>query len=281
MKTTIIVLVTFLISLSNFAQNGINYKALIKDANGDMIANQAIVVQFSILEAGTTNVYQETQNPTTDDNGIITVNIGEGTVDSGNFLTIDWGANNHFLNVQADTGDGLVDLGTTAFKSVPYAKLAEKVKNEEKFELGKVPVGAIVAWHGSLSNVGPLSSEWKLCNGAVINDPESPLDGQLTPNLNGALLTSTGLIVRGRFLRGGASSGMLEVDSVNRITNITNSTGQTNTQNISIPTSGQSVPIANTVGGLTSPATHSTRYTVSNQENRPVNMSVIWIIRIK
>ncbi len=100
-----------------------------------MIANQAVTIQFSILEGGTTNVYQETQNPTTDANGILIVNIGEGTVDSGNFFTIDWGAANHFLNIQVDTGDGLVDLGTTQFKSVPYAMAAKTAADNTNYSL--------------------------------------------------------------------------------------------------------------------------------------------------
>ncbi|GHC64648.1 hypothetical protein [Ulvibacter litoralis] len=124
---------SLLFVLVGIAQNGINYKALIKDANGDVIANQAVTIQFQILENGTTNVYQETHNPTTDANGIAIVNIGEGTVDSGNFLTIDWGGVEHFLNVQVDTDDGagLVDLGTTQFMSVPYALSAQSAKTSE------------------------------------------------------------------------------------------------------------------------------------------------------
>lgn len=132
MKNRLLILITLLISVASIAQNGINYKAVIKDANGEIISNQAITVQFQILEDGTTNVYQETHNPTTGATGIVVLNIGEGTVDSGNFSTIDWGAAAHSLNVQVDTGSGLVDLGTTLFNTVPYAKVAENVSGLEK-----------------------------------------------------------------------------------------------------------------------------------------------------
>ncbi len=128
MKNRVLFLFALLISTISIAQNGINYKALIKDANGDALVSQGIFVQFQILESGTLNVYQETHDTTTDANGIVVVNIGEGTVDSGNFLTVDWGSADHFLNVQVDSGDGLVDLGTTQFKSVPYAMMAETVE---------------------------------------------------------------------------------------------------------------------------------------------------------
>ncbi len=122
MKTNILkTLIFFLFVVAATAQQGINYKALIKDANGDAIANTSVSVQFTIIENGTTDVYSESHNPTTDDNGIVIVNIGEGTLISGDFNTIYWGSNPHFLKTEIDSGDGLTDMGTTEFKAVPYA----------------------------------------------------------------------------------------------------------------------------------------------------------------
>ncbi len=125
MKVKLLLLSSLIFSTFGFAQNSINYKALVKDDLGTPIANQQITVQFQILESGTTNVYQETHTPTTDNNGIIIVNIGEGVVDSGNFSMINWASASHFLNVQIDSGNGLVDLGTTQFGTVPYALNAQ------------------------------------------------------------------------------------------------------------------------------------------------------------
>ncbi|MGJ8665006.1 MAG: hypothetical protein ACSHW7_01450 [Patiriisocius sp.] len=145
MKYKLLFLIALLISAVSIAQNGINYKALIKDANGDALVSQGIFVQFQILESGTLNVYQETHDTTTDANGIVVINIGEGTVNSGNFLTVDWGSADHFLNVQVDSGDGFVDLGTTQFKSVPYAMMAETVEKSpvSDFALVKAVGGSL------------------------------------------------------------------------------------------------------------------------------------------
>lgn len=120
--TTLLVL-SFVITA--FAQQGINYKAIIKDGDGNAIANTATTVRFTILENGTTNVYQEIHTPTTDANGIIIVNIGEGMVFSGVFNIIDWGSNPHFLKTEINSGSGLTDMGTTEFKTVPYALYAK------------------------------------------------------------------------------------------------------------------------------------------------------------
>ncbi len=64
-----------------------------------------------------------------------------------------------------------------------------------------IPVGSVVAWLSALPNVPSLPEGWVECNGQVLDDPESPFDGQLIPNLNGADGEAQ------RFLRGSTSSG--------------------------------------------------------------------------
>jgi hypothetical protein len=128
------VLQTLVLLLAVFtanAQQGINYKAIIKDDNGDVMAHEWVLIQFTILENGTTNVYQETHSPTTDANGILIVNIGEGNVVSGNFATIDWGSNPHFLKTEIFEDVGFTEMATTEFKAVPYALFAETTQNFE------------------------------------------------------------------------------------------------------------------------------------------------------
>lgn len=104
-------------------QQGINYKAVITD-DGEIVANTYISLYFSIIENATTDVYRETHVKLTDENGIIVANIGEGTPTFGNFQTIDW-TEEHYLNVSVNIGNGIEDLGTTAFKNVPYALYAK------------------------------------------------------------------------------------------------------------------------------------------------------------
>ena len=84
-KHIITLLIALLISISTFAQQGINYKALIKDASGNVINNQTINVRFTIQKNNGTGIYSETHTTMADANGIIIVNIGEGIVESGDF----------------------------------------------------------------------------------------------------------------------------------------------------------------------------------------------------
>lgn len=129
MKTRITLALAVLLTSLSFAQQGINYKALIKDGSSNVVASQSITVQFQILKGtGMTNVYQETHTPTTDANGLMVVNIGEGTTGDV-FIDINWRSDDHYLNVQINTGGGLVDVGTTQFMAVPYAIHAETAAN--------------------------------------------------------------------------------------------------------------------------------------------------------
>lgn len=127
----------FIITISSFAQQGINYKALIKDGSGNVLASAPVSIQFIIYEGAalTNNVYQESHTINTDANGMVIVNISEGTT-SDVFADIDWVVDEHFLNVQVNTGSGLTDLGTTQFMAVPYALSAANVTGLETLDEG-------------------------------------------------------------------------------------------------------------------------------------------------
>lgn len=138
MKTKVITIIVLLISITTMAQKAINYKAFIKDNLGNVVDNQNITIKFSILEgpeiAFADIVYVETHSVTTDANGIVIANIGEGNPETGfenGYGLIEWGSffGSHFLKVQIDTGSGLIDMGTTEFNAVPYALYAESSNN--------------------------------------------------------------------------------------------------------------------------------------------------------
>lgn len=111
---------------------GINYQAVARDNNGAILANTALTVRFSILSALNPAVidYEELHNNVVTNNfGLFTLVIGQGTPVAGTFNTIDWGAGNHYINIEVNTGSGFVDMGTTQFWAVPYALYAGNVLN--------------------------------------------------------------------------------------------------------------------------------------------------------
>jgi len=130
MKKTLSTILSVLFCAITFAQSvpqGINYQAVARDANGDVLMNQALTIQFSVISDIATSAvsWQETHTVSTNDYGLYTAIIGGGTAtnvgSSVTFDVIDWGASNHLLKVEVDFGSGYLDMGTTAFMSVPYA----------------------------------------------------------------------------------------------------------------------------------------------------------------
>ncbi len=89
--------------------------------------NATVSFQFNIPQGSATGtvVYSENQFTTTNGFGSVNLKIGQGTVNSGTFSTIDWGNDNYYLNVQVNQGSGFVDMGTQQFISVPYAMYAK------------------------------------------------------------------------------------------------------------------------------------------------------------
>lgn len=101
------------------APQGINYQAIARDGDGNLLAETAITVKFDIL-AGSTDgppVYSETHDVTTSSLGLFTAVIGQGAVVSGVFEDIAWAADSYFLQVSIDE----TIIGTSQFLSVPYA----------------------------------------------------------------------------------------------------------------------------------------------------------------
>lgn len=116
--------------LFTFAQapQKMSYQAVIRDLSDALITNTTIGMQISILQTTNTGVavYIETFTPTTNINGLATVEIGTGTVVAGNFSTIDWSTGPYFIKAETDPTGGTVYTisGTSELASVPYALYA-------------------------------------------------------------------------------------------------------------------------------------------------------------
>ncbi len=102
-----------------------SYQAVIRDASNTLVTNTAVGMQLSILQGTATGtaVYVETQKPTTNANGLASLEIGDGTIVSGDFTTIDWSAGPYFIKTETDPAGGTTYTitGTSQLLSVPYA----------------------------------------------------------------------------------------------------------------------------------------------------------------
>jgi uncharacterized protein (TIGR02145 family) len=114
-----------------FAQvpQSIPYQALVRNTDGSVMADASMAITFKIHDntATGTVVYEESHAATTNAQGLISLNVGNGAAVSGTFSGINWGSGSKFLHVLMNAGSGVVDLGTQQMMSVPYASYAEDV----------------------------------------------------------------------------------------------------------------------------------------------------------
>lgn len=131
MKKYLLLSIIFLGSFTTFAQapHAFSFQAVARTANGEVIANQNVSFQISLIQGSITGnvVYSEIHSATTNITGLVTLAIGTGETND-DFSAIDWSSNTYFVKVEIDASGGsdYIDMGTTQLLSVPYALYAEK-----------------------------------------------------------------------------------------------------------------------------------------------------------
>jgi hypothetical protein len=135
MKKLYTILIVLFVTASTFAQapEKMSYQAVLRDASNTLLTNQEVGMQISILQstANGTAVYVETQTVTSNINGLVTLEIGTGSVVSGDFTTIDWSTDNYFIKTETDPAGGTTYTitGTSQLMSVPFAMYAKTSGN--------------------------------------------------------------------------------------------------------------------------------------------------------
>lgn len=151
----------------------------------------------------------------------------------------------------------------------------KKLEKQNNLLEDLIPIGTIFSWCEYTKEI-KLNENWVRCEGQIIEDIESPLNGKKIPDLNGQRL----------FLRGGEKSG--EIQSENwKTLKVHSSKGVYQHEKIPIPKNGQWSKFMYT-GKWGAEKTDNKweanrlqfRYE-SDCEIRPKNMSVIYIMRIK
>ena len=122
----IIFLLNFLIS-SIFAQvpQKMSFQAVIRNNSNALITSTLVGMKISVLQGSPTGTvaYSETQSPTTNANGLVSLQIGTGAFISGTFTAINWANGPYFIKTETDPtgGNAYSIIGISELTSVPYA----------------------------------------------------------------------------------------------------------------------------------------------------------------
>lgn len=197
-----------------------------------------------------------------------------GAITASNYANAITTVTNLWDSGSLDSGLSNVALGiiTAANTSIPF----------------QIPIGGIIWWHKSLTGAPALPWGWVECNGQTLSDAASPFNGQTIPDING----------QSRFIRGSNVSGNTQANQ-----NLEHAHGITSSASWPSYSNGTRTPsfvygAANLTGGVVyesngnssylgvdnsanTPSVASTAANSGGLEARPINISMVAIMRVK
>lgn len=139
MKLKLLIIPALFLQLVAFGQapQAFNYQAAVYDASNNPISNQLVSLRISILDGSAVGpvLYSESFSTTTDNSGLFSISVGNGTVLSGTFSTINWANGSKWQKTEIDTSGGstFILMGSSQYMSVPYALYAQQ-SNASSFD---------------------------------------------------------------------------------------------------------------------------------------------------
>ncbi|MCR4826189.1 MAG: fibrobacter succinogenes major paralogous domain-containing protein [Bacteroidales bacterium] len=123
-KVTTILAAILLMAVGATAQK-LSYSAVVRNSDNELVVNANLTVAVSIANSnGGAVVYSETHNVTTNQNGLVTLTIGDGTGVTGSMSDVTW--QTAFITSDYTLPNGSHVVNTTPVTAVPYALYAEK-----------------------------------------------------------------------------------------------------------------------------------------------------------
>jgi len=176
---TVSALANLFLFITLFAQTPekMTYQSILRKETGALHSNITVGMQVSILQytADGLAVYTETHNPLTNQNGLITIEIGGGNT-SDDFGMIDWADGPYFVKAEIDPdgGSDYTIISTSQLLSVPYAMYA---KHAEKASVAETVENVVYEETDPLFSSSPASgitqaqiTQWNNAGGTTINN---------------------------------------------------------------------------------------------------------------
>lgn len=133
MKTKIYSIVAgLLLTASVFAQapQKMTYQAVVRNSSDALVQSSPVGMKVSILQGSVTGtaVYVETHTTQTNQNGLLNIEIGGGTIISGTYVNgIFWAGGPYFIKTEIDPlgGANYTITSTSELLSVPYSNYSQ------------------------------------------------------------------------------------------------------------------------------------------------------------
>jgi hypothetical protein len=107
------------------APQKMSYQAIIRNSNDSLLISTPVGMRISLVQGAPsgTVVFSETQTATTNTNGLVSLQIGMGTVVTGTFACIDWASGPYYVKTETDLAGGTnyTIISSNELLSVPYA----------------------------------------------------------------------------------------------------------------------------------------------------------------
>lgn len=203
MKTSLkITALVLLVSNYLFAQspNGFNYQAVIRNPFGEVLADQSVSIQMRLLQGSDAGsvVYSETFTRDTNSFGLVSLVVGSGVADVGDFESINWTNGPYFLQTAIDISGGsdYQILGASQLMSVPFAMYAQSAANDGQdgasaYEIWLAAgntgsqedfLASLVGSGGGVQDISLSGTELSISDGSTLDLSGIDTNTQLTEN---------------------------------------------------------------------------------------------------
>ena len=112
------------------------YQTVCRDASGLILANQLLGFKLSLLQGSPNGptVFSETHSSSSNDFGVVNLNVGQGNPVQGNIQNLDWMNKSYFLKVEFDPSgqSNYLFMGSSQIMAVPYALNAKHAQQANR-----------------------------------------------------------------------------------------------------------------------------------------------------
>ena len=219
MKKLSFIICVLMMSLTSIAQNsglGFNYQAVVRNADGVLLANSDVNLRISLYpgQQAATPMWIETHKVHTDYSGCFGITVGKGTRERNsvvaNYKDINFAAVYYWMKIEILEGNTYREVSFAQLPSSPYSEVAYNATLT-------FPAGIIIPFAGPAENI---PDGWLSCDGSAVSRSDyanlykaigvcwGTGDGATTFNLPD---------LRGMFLRGVSGDSGNDPDADNRV----------------------------------------------------------------